>query len=59
MYLKSWLSALSQDPKFIYTILSDVAKASAMIQEKVYGMEPKLSNDENSYWRQARAMKIN
>lgn len=46
MYLKSWLSALSQDPKFIYTILSDVAKASAMIQEKVYGMEPKLSNDE-------------
>ena len=46
MYLKSWLSALSQDPKFIYTILSDVAKASAMIQEKVYGMEHKLSNDE-------------
>lgn len=46
MYLKSWLSALSQDPKFIYTILSDVAKASAMIQEKVNGMEPKLSNDE-------------
>lgn len=46
MYLKNWLSALSQDPKFIYTILSDVAKASAMIQEKVNGMEAKLSNDE-------------
>ena len=46
MYLKSWLLALSQDPKFIYTILSDVAKASAMIQEKVNGIEPKLSNDE-------------
>lgn len=46
MYLKSWLSALSGDPKFIYTILSDVAKASAMIQEKVNGMEPKLTKDE-------------
>lgn len=46
MYLKSWLSALSQDPKFIYTILSDVAKASAMIQERVNGMEQKLSNDD-------------
>lgn len=46
MYLKSWLAALSEDPKFIYTILSDVAKASAMIQEKVNGMEAKLSNDE-------------
>lgn len=46
MYLKSWLSALSQDPKFIYTILSDVAKASGMIQEKVNAMEPKLTNDE-------------
>lgn len=46
MYLKSWLSALSGDLKFIYTILSDVAKASAMIQEKVNGMEPKLTKDE-------------
>lgn len=46
MYLKSWLSALSGDPKFIYTILYDVAKASAMIQEKVNGMEPKLTKDE-------------
>lgn len=46
MYLKSWLSALSGDPKFIYTILSDVAKASAMIQEKVNGMKPKLTKDE-------------
>ena len=59
MYLKSWLSALSQDPKFIYTILSDVAKASAMIQEKVYGMEPKLSNDEKFLLAASQAMKIN
>lgn len=46
MYLKSWLAALSEDPKFIYTILSDVAKASSMVQEKINGMEPKLTNDE-------------
>lgn len=46
MYLKSWLASLSEDPKFIYTILSDVAKASSMVQEKINGMEPKLTNDE-------------
>lgn len=46
MYLKSWLASLSEDPKFIYNILADVAKASGMIQEKVNAMESNLTNDE-------------
>lgn len=45
IYLKSWLSTLEEDPKFIYNILSDVSKASNMILEKVNGMESKLSNE--------------
>lgn len=42
MYLKSWLTALGKDPKFICNILSDVSKASQMIMEKVNTMEEKL-----------------
>lgn len=45
IYLKSWLSTLEEDPKFIYNILSDVSKASNMILEKVNRMESKLSNE--------------
>ncbi|MDR1592767.1 MAG: ssDNA-binding domain-containing protein [Prevotellaceae bacterium] len=34
-YLKSWLDALQQEPKFILTVLSDVHKASDMINKVV------------------------
>lgn len=45
-YLKNWLTALEESPKFIYNILSDVSKASTMIQNKVNGMEEKLTKEE-------------
>jgi antirestriction protein ArdC len=34
-YLKSWLEALQQEPKFILTVLSDVHRASEMINRVV------------------------
>jgi antirestriction protein ArdC len=34
-YLKSWLDATKKDPKFIFSILSDVNKATGMIMEKL------------------------
>lgn len=48
-YLKSWLSSLKEDPKFIYSILSDVAKASTMINEKVNEMSSSLTLDDKFY----------
>lgn len=50
MYLKNWLAALKEDPKFIYSILSDVGKASGMIQERSQEMFSLLSQEENSWW---------
>ena len=46
MYLQNWLSALKEDPKFIYSILLDVGKASSMIQDKSQEMLPLLSQEE-------------
>lgn len=34
-YLKGWLSGLQKDPKYITTVLREVGKASAMIEEGV------------------------
>lgn len=34
-YLKNWLSAISEEPKFIYSVLADVGKASTMILNEV------------------------
>ncbi len=34
-YLKSWLSALDEDPKFIKTVLNDVKLASGMIASRI------------------------
>lgn len=34
-YLKNWLGAISEEPKFIYSVLSDVGKASTMILNEV------------------------
>ena len=41
-YLKNWLQALKEEPKFILTILSDVHKAATMI-ENVAQLQPKLN----------------
>lgn len=46
MYLKNWLGALKEDPKFIYNILADVGKASNMIQEHSSRMEQYLTPEE-------------
>ena len=46
MYLKNWLTGLKEDPKFIYSLLSDVGKASGMIQEVSQSMHPYLSQEE-------------
>lgn len=46
MYLKNWLGALKEDPKFIYNILADVGKASNMIQEHASRMEQYLTPEE-------------
>lgn len=35
-YLQSWLKALKEEPKFMLSIMGDVNKAVAMIQEKVF-----------------------
>ena len=34
-YLKNWLTAISEEPKFIYSVLADVGKASTMILNEV------------------------
>lgn len=41
-YLKNWLSALKEEPKFLLSLLSDVGKASHLIQEKVQVQEKTL-----------------
>ena len=46
MYLKNWLEALKEDPKFIYNILADVRKASELIQEHTLRMEQYLTPEE-------------
>lgn len=35
-YLQAWLKALKEEPKFMLSIMGDVNKAVAMIQEKVF-----------------------
>ena len=34
-YLDSWLKALNEDPKFLISVLSDVSKAAAMIEQHI------------------------
>lgn len=41
-YLKNWLEAIAEEPKFIYSVLSDVGKAGTMILNEV-GRELTLS----------------
>ena len=41
-YVKGWLNALHEEPKFIYTIMSEVGKASDMILAEVEKQEKKI-----------------
>ena len=38
-YLQSWLDALKESPKFMLTLMKDVNKACAMIEEEVYNQQ--------------------
>jgi antirestriction protein ArdC len=38
-YIKGWLEAVKEDPKFLYSILTDVGRASKMIQTEIDKME--------------------
>ena len=42
-YLKGWLKNIKEQPEFLRTVMSDVNKASAMIQEKV--MDPEMAEE--------------
>lgn len=42
-YLKSWLNAIREEPKFLYTILTDVGKASTMILNEVNKLNLQVS----------------
>ena len=35
MYLSNWVKALKEEPKFIYTVLSEVGKAQGLIMEEI------------------------
>lgn len=42
-YLKNWLEAINQEPKFLFSVLGDVGKASAMILNEVNKLDLDLS----------------
>ncbi|MCM1722584.1 ArdC family protein [Bacteroides ovatus] len=42
-YLKNWLSAIREEPKFLYSVLAEVGKASTMIFNEVSKMELAVS----------------
>jgi len=44
-YVKGWLNSLKEEPEFIFTIMSDVGKASDMILEKVEEQEQKIATE--------------
>lgn len=45
-YLKSWLSAIKQEPQFLYNVLADVGKASTMILNEVGKEQEKKAEKE-------------
>lgn len=45
-YVKGWLNALHEEPKFIYTIMSEVGKASDMILAEVEKQEKKIEAEQ-------------
>jgi antirestriction protein ArdC len=46
-YLKNWLSAMKEEPKFIISILSDVGKASNMINDRLNEKELTKTHDKS------------
>lgn len=44
-YLKNWLAAIREEPKFLYSVLAEVGKASTMIHNEVSKMELAATKD--------------
>ena len=44
-YLKYWLAAIREEPKFLYSVLAEVGKASTMIHNEVSKMELAAAKD--------------
>lgn len=44
-YLKNWLAAIREEPKFLYSVLAEVGKASTMIHNEVLKMELAAAKD--------------
>ena len=44
-YLKNWLAAIREEPKFLYSVLAEVGKASTMIHNEVSKMELSAAKD--------------
>lgn len=44
-YLKNWLAAIREEPKFLYSVLAEVGKASTMIHNEVSKMELAAAKD--------------
>lgn len=47
-YLKSWLDSLKTSPEFLKTVLGDVKKATALLNEQIEKMNLKLSNENSN-----------
>lgn len=45
-YLKNWLGAIKKEPKFLYTVLADVGKASTMILNEVCKLEQQKKEEQ-------------
>lgn len=44
-YLKNWLAAIREEPKFLYSVLAEVGKASTMIHNEVSKVELAAAKD--------------
>lgn len=47
-YLKSWLDSLKEEPQFIKTVLTDVKKATHMINQRIDAVQMKIDNGEET-----------
>lgn len=56
-YLKGWIENIREEPKFLFSVLSDVGKAAAMIDEKIQSQSKDLVlNIENEQTEEQGAM---
>ena len=46
-YLKNWLDSLKESPEFIKTTLTDVKKASHMINQHIDAMQLKIDQEQS------------